>query len=124
MRHATLTGLCLITALALAGGCERTAPSNDLSGRWTDTGGGWGKVAITGNTGTYTDTYGTGPGTFAFQEQPDGTYTGTWGESEQRHGTLSFTVSDAGRTIKGTYKADDDCEINPGSTGPIHWTRP
>jgi len=123
MQHATRIGLGLTALLLLAAGCERTSPPDDLSGPWTDTGGGWGTVAITGNEGTYTDTYGTGPGTFEFQRQPDGSYAGTWRESEQRHGTLSFTVSDARRTIKGTYRADEDCDINPGSTGDIHWTR-
>jgi len=125
MQHATRIGLGLTALLLLAAGCQPGSPPppDNLSAQWEDTGGGWGKITITGNKGTYTDTFGTGPGTFEFQKQPDGSYAGTWGESEKRHGTLSFTVSDAGRTIKGTYKADEDCEIGPGDTGDIHWTR-
>lgn len=60
-------------------------------------------VVIKGNKGTYTNTYGTGPGTFEFNKTGECTYKSYLGESVKRHGTLSFTVSKDGQTIKGTF---------------------
>ncbi len=100
-------------------GCA-TKKDKSLSGEWT---GDWGYVVIKGNKGTYTDTYGTGPGTFEFDKAGEGIYNGIWGESVKRHGTMSFTVSGDSKVISGSSKADDNCKINPGSQGSIHWIR-
>jgi len=98
---------------------ERISKQIDLSGKWS----GWGWVTIQGNRGIYTDTYGPEPGKIIFERIGDNEYSGTWGESDKRHGTLSFTISEDGKKIIGTYTADEDCEINPGSKGAILWVR-
>ncbi len=115
-------GLVLLsTATALCGVAPVVAPPIDLSGVWS--GGGWGVVRIEGNAGTYTDTYGTGPGTFQFEQTGARTYRGAWGESEKRHGEMWFTVMPHGHTIYGLYVADDDCTINPGSQAAFYLTK-
>jgi len=93
----------------------------DLSDKWSGIESGWGWVTIHGNSGTYTGTYGPEPGKFIFERIGDNEYSGTWGESDKRHGTLSFTISEDGKKIIGTYIADEDCEIDPGSKGSILW---
>jgi DNA-binding beta-propeller fold protein YncE len=98
----------------------------DLSGKWSgfESGSDWGWVTIQGNRGTYTDTYGPEPGKLEFHRIGPNAYSGTWGESDKRHGTMSFTVSDDGNKITGTYKADKDVEIDPQyRRGVIYWVR-
>jgi DNA-binding beta-propeller fold protein YncE len=106
---------------------QKFAPAQiDLSGKWSglESGADWGWVTIQGSRGTYTDTYGPGPGKLEFHRTEHDTYSGTWAESDKRHGTMSFTVSDDGNTITGTYAADEDCEIHPEyKKGVVYWVR-
>jgi hypothetical protein len=95
----------------------------DLSERWSGFESGWGWVTIQGNTGTYTGTYGPELGKIIFERIGDNEYSGTWKESDKRHGTMSFTISEDGNKIIGKYTADQDCEIDPGSKGSILWIR-
>lgn len=102
------------------------APPIDLSGKWSgfEAGSDWGWVTIQGNRGTYTDTYGPEPGKLEFRRTGRNAYSGTWGESDKRHGTMSFIVSADGNKITGTYKADKDCTIDPEyNKGVILWVR-
>jgi len=82
---------------------------------------------IKGSEGTYSDTWGPGPGILKFQKTGERSYTGTWCDSAEgevlQQGTMSFTVSEDGKTIAGTWEAGRDCEINPGGKGAIRWTR-
>lgn len=112
-----MVGLCLLNLFIVA-----CSPKSDaLSGEWN--GGDWGTVTIQGKTRAYSNTNGTGPGKMEFKNTRDRTYEGTWGESEKRHGTMRFTISEDGKTIGGNWKADEHCEINPGNQGTILWQR-
>jgi tripartite motif-containing protein 71 len=106
---------------------QKFAPQQiDLSGKWSgfEAGSDWGWVTIQGNRGTYTDTYGPGPGKLEFHRTGRNAYSGTWGESDKRHGIMSFTVSDDGHKIIGTYEADKDVTLDPHyRTGIIYWIR-
>jgi len=116
-----LTLILFVTGSALYAAESTEDRPVDLSGVWS--GAEWGRVVIENNTGTYTDTYGPRPGTFEFHRTGKRTYHGVWGESEQRHGKMWFTVLEDGQTIYGFYVADDDCKIRPGSQGAYFLTR-
>ena len=96
----------------------------DLSGKWSGFESDWGWVTIQGNRGAYTDTYAPQVGKLEFYTNGANTYRGTWGESDKRHGTMSFAVSEDGKKIVGTWTADKDSAIAPEyRTGPILWLR-
>ena len=84
----------------------------------------WGRVVFNPNgTGSYTDTFGTGPGTIAVSRATDRSFAGRWGESEKRFGTLRFTLSPDGRTATGTWTPDPTCTIGDQGEHPLRWTR-
>ena len=90
-------------------------------GAWT--GKDWGQVVFIGEKGTYTDTFGTSPGTIALRKTGERTYEGTWGEYPKRHGTLSLTLSADGQFANGVWKADEDCEIEGSPGRALQWAR-
>jgi hypothetical protein len=93
----------------------------DLTGAWE--GADWGQVTIDGRAGSYTDTYRTGPGRFELRKTGDHTYSGVWGESKARHGTLTLTLSSDGRKLTGTWAPDADVTIGGKEGGPINWVK-
>lgn len=98
-----------------------TAGPLDANGRWS--GSGWGEVVLRGDgTGTYTDTYGTGPGRIEFHAAGGG-YEGRWMESARRFGTLRFAVAEDGRAINGEWTPDPECILGTTTGGAIRWTR-
>lgn len=109
----------LIVAVAVGCGPD----PGDLSGDWDGSSSEWGKVQIRGLAGTYTDTYGPPPGTLTLEKSGPREFRGTWKENEKHGGTLSFTVSEDGRTASGTYKTWDTSPRRPGFEGKVHWTR-
>ncbi len=111
-----------VLMISCSSNVKRARKQVDLSGKWSGFESEWGWVTIQGDRGTYTDTH-ESPGKFTFERIGDNKYSGTWGESDKRHGTMSFAVSEDGKKIFGTYTADEDCEIAPGSKGVILWIR-
>lgn len=100
---------------------ETPAASTDPTGRWS--GPEWGEVALNHDgTGTYSDTYGTGPGRIEFHAAGDG-YDGRWRESDRRFGTMHFTLTPGGREIVGRWAPDPECSIGSMSGGVLHWMR-
>jgi hypothetical protein len=109
--------LCLLICWAI--GCS--SKPDPIWGIWD--GGDWGTVTLQNNTGSYTNTMGTGPGKMDIKNTNGRNYSGTWGESEQRHGTLQLTLSKDGNAVQGTWKADQNCTVNPGNEGTIQWKK-
>jgi hypothetical protein len=99
----------------------RAAGDAGLDGTWT--GADWGTVTFAGGVGSYTDTYGTGPGRLQLERMGDHTYAGVWGESTKRHGTLTVTLSKDASGLTGTWYVDPDCTIGKKGGGPIRWTK-
>jgi hypothetical protein len=94
----------------------------ELVGSWASRD--WGEVVLNADgTGTYTDTFGTGPGRIQLDRTCDRSYTGFWGESNQRSGTLEIILSPDGRTITGTWTPDASSIIGSKTGGAILWTR-
>lgn len=91
-----------------------------LDGKWS--GEAWGNVTFRGYSGTYSSTYGTGPGKIKIINREDGTLFGQWGESDARHGSLQISFED-GDTLIGTWRPDADCTIGGKEGGSIRWTR-
>jgi hypothetical protein len=84
----------------------------------------WGEVVLNADgTGTYTDTFGTGPGRIELAPTCDRSYKGSWGESNQRSGTLVIILSPDGRTITGIWTPDASSTIGSKTGGTILWTR-
>jgi len=94
----------------------------ELAGSWS--GPDWGEVVLNADgTGTYTDTFGTGPGQLRFDRTGDHSYKGTWRESGQRSGTLVFELSPDDETITGAWTPDPSSTIGSKTGGAILWTR-
>jgi len=94
----------------------------ELVGSWSSRD--WGEIVLNADgTGTYTDTFGTGPGRMQFERTGDRSYKGTWWESSQRSGTLVLVLSPDGRTITGTWTPDPRSTIGSKTGGAILWTR-
>lgn len=94
----------------------------ELAGSWS--GRDWGDLVLNDDgTGTYTDTFGTGPGQMQFERTGDRSYKGTWRESEQRSGTMVFELSPDGKTITGAWAPDPSSTIGGRTGGAILWTR-
>jgi hypothetical protein len=104
------------TSAAPAGAADYT----DLTGAWISD---WGGVKIDGNKGSYTDTYGTGPGRLEFTKTGDHAYACNWGESKKRHGTMNVTLSKDGRKLTGKWFVDGDSTIGKKGGGPINWIK-
>lgn len=97
------------------------AADADVTGRWT--GPEWGSVVLNPDgTGTYTDTFGTGPGRIEYRSVADG-YEGRWMESSRRFGTLRFVLAPSGREIIGTWTPDPECTIGTPNGGALRWMR-
>ena len=112
----------ILLTLLLADGCNKrsAADFSELAGDWT----GWGRVTwASDGSGTYTDTYGTGPGTMKLRRTGDRTYEGTWGESAKRHGTMVISLSGDSNQITGTWKPDPDCTIGTRQGGSLTFRR-
>jgi hypothetical protein len=92
----------------------------DLTGGWISD---WGVVKIDGNVGSYSDTYGTGPGRLEFTKTGDHAYSCVWGESKKRHGTMTVTLSSDGRKLTGRWSPDADVTIGGRGGGPINWVK-
>jgi len=94
----------------------------ELMGSWS--GRDWGGVVLNADgTGTYTDTFGSGPGQMRFGRTSDHSYKGTWWESDQRLGTFAFELSLDGQTITGAWTPDPSSTIGSKTGGAILWTR-
>ena len=67
----------------------------ELAGSWS--GRDWGELVLNADgTGTYTDTFGTGPGQVRFDRTGDHSYMGTWRESDLEHHILSSSRAGIG----------------------------
>jgi hypothetical protein len=98
------------------------SPSGVVAGRWS--GDDWGAVVVAPDgSGSYTSTYGTGPGRFQLERVGEHAYVGTWRESSLRFGTLTVSIAPDGRTIAGTWTPDPQCTIGTMTGGLIVWTR-
>src|SRR5205085_7408221 len=105
--------------LASRAGAQGALP---IAGQWAAAD--WGEVTIAADgSGTYTDTYGTGPGRLQIRRTDDGRYEGTWGESSERHGTLVLVLAPDGRTLTGSWTPDPQSTIGTTTGGPIQWSR-
>jgi hypothetical protein len=109
-------------------GSPSTAPTSaaaeeysGLTGQWINDD--WGLVKIDGKSGTYTDTYGGGMGTFEFTQTAERTYTAKWSESKARHGTMKVTLSEDHRKLSGKWDPDPDCTIGQRYGGPVAWIK-
>lgn len=92
-----------------------------LAGRWSGPEWGWVVLNSDGN-GSYTDTYGTGPGRIELHAVGDG-YEGRWVESSRRFGTLRFVLEPNGEAIVGTWAPDPRCTIGTTTGGSLRWSR-
>lgn len=136
-RHlAPLAGASLLSVLAVAchGSAEPSTPSSSsaataapasastpIDGKWV---GNWGDVQIDGETGTYSQTFSGGVGNMNLRHTSDGSYEGTWGESDARHGTMTIELGSDGRSITGQWAPDPDVTVGTKEGGTIEWTRP
>ncbi len=126
-RVSTSALVCLVLAATTPGqgppGDRPVDSITALDGRWE--GAAWGRVTIRNGRGTYTDTFGTGPGTFRIRATGTNRFEGVWGESDRRFGTMAFSLSADGRTVTGTWSASPRCEISAGfPTGAsLAWRR-
>jgi hypothetical protein len=94
----------------------------ELAGSWS--GHDWGELVLNADgNGTYTDTFGTGPGQMRFDGVGDHSYKGTWRESDQRSGTMAFELSSDGQTIAGVWTPDPSSTVGGKAGGVIFWTR-
>lgn len=97
------------------------APTAEAVGEWS--GPEWGRVVLRRDgSGTYTDTYGTGPGRLEFHAAGDG-YEGRWMESPRRFGTLRFALAPDGRVIYGEWRPDPKCTVGTSNGGALAWRR-
>ena len=114
-------GLMLLPApLALL--AEKRSVSFEPFGSWSSPD--WREVVLNADgTGTYTDTFGTGPGRMQFDRTGECPYKGKWWESNQRSGTLVIILSPGGRTITGTWTPDPSSTIGSKTGGAILWSR-
>lgn len=126
MTRVLMVGLFLFAtafaAPALSLAQRSPATLAQLAGTWTSTD--WGDVVLSvDGSGTYASTYGTGPGRMSVHPVGGRRFAGTWGESAQRHGTLTLELSLDGRTITGTWTPDPHCTVGTTTGGTITWTR-
>ena len=111
-----------VLAASPAPGVEQRSTILELAGSWS--GRDWGELVLNADgTGTYTDTFGTGPGQVRFNRTGDHSYKGTWRESDQRWGTLVFELSSDGQTITGAWTPEPSSTIGSAMGGAILWTR-
>ena len=111
----------LVGVLVLAAATPALAQSQ-LAATWTSAD--WGTIELHADgTGSYTSTYGTGPGRIVLSALGGHRYSGRWSESSQRHGTLTLELAADGRTITGTWTPDPNCTIGTQNGGTIAWTR-
>jgi hypothetical protein len=84
----------------------------------------WGDVVIgPDGAGSYSSTYGTGPGRLQLRPVGERRYEGSWGESAQRFGTLVLELSPDGQRITGSWTPDPQSTIGTRTGGSIAWTR-
>jgi hypothetical protein len=117
----TRTKLLGLLCAAVMTGCGPSA--DDLTGAWDGSSSEWGKVDIRGLEGTYTDTYGPPPGTLSLERTGPRAFRGTWKEDARHGGTMTFAVSEDGRTAVGTYKTWESSPRRPGHEGKVLWKR-
>jgi hypothetical protein len=94
-----------------------------LAGSWN--GGDWGEVTITEDggsySGTYSDTFGCGKGSFSFGKTGERTYEGAWHDPDgQHHGTFTLTASADGKSLDLSWNATDGRDLKNQSSS---WTR-
>ena len=108
--------LALLGISLFAVGVVATNPP-DISGNWQ--GGDWGKVALTQAapgqySGTYSDGVGKGPGKIELKwSRIERQFNGTWGEGDDRFGTLSVQLAE--NEIRGALTTDPNSKINPAT---------
>jgi len=112
----------LLASLAVlaAGGCAEAPPPPKLDGEWR--GNDWGQVLFVGLRGSYSSTYGPGPGEIRVTEAAEGAYAGTWGEGERRHGKLKLRF-ESRDVLVGEWSADPTSTIKGQPGGIIRWNR-
>jgi hypothetical protein len=123
-----LATISIVTPVAATLAHAQTSPARSpasrlaVAGRWS--GADWGDVVIGGDgSGSYTSTYGTGPGQLQIRRAGERTYEGTWSESSQRYGALVLELAPDGRTITGAWRPDSQSTIGSRTGGPVVWTR-
>lgn len=106
------------TLSARASGGDATG----IDGEWK--GGYMGEVVLNRGHGTFTARWGEGPGKLTYHATGERSFEGTWWEGEKLQGTLIFTLSGDGRTIKGKWKVDEGYGTGrSGKWGYLRWTR-
>jgi hypothetical protein len=105
-----------------APGADKATARFELLGQWT--GAEWGDVVIAADgSGSYTDTYHTGPGRLRLVRAGDRRYEGTWSESRQRYGTVVLELQPQGNVATGTWTPSQESTIGSRTGGPVSWTR-
>jgi hypothetical protein len=93
-----------------------------LAGRWT--GDEWGDVVVASDgSGSYTDTYHTGPGRLHLVRAGERRYEGTWSESSQRYGTVVLELAPDGEVARGTWTPSQESTIGSMTGGSVLWLR-
>jgi hypothetical protein len=100
--------------------CAACAGQPKFDGDWE--GDDWGTVSFVGTRGSYSSTYGPDRGEIRLQRTEDGSYEGTWGEGERRHGKLKLRF-ESGDVLVGEWTADDDSTLTGSKGGIIRWNR-
>ena len=115
-------------SLGLLGACLLLAgEAPEIAGQWTDAE--WGSVVLKQMTpgeyaGSYTKIAGKAPGRLVLKWTVDAErFDGTWGEGEERFGTL-FLKRD-GNTLYGSCTTDPQSKIEPAAPRPaeVTWSR-
>lgn len=94
----------------------------EIAGAWHGTG--WGDVVLRADgTGSYSDTYSSGPGRLQIHRTGPRTYAGTWGESARRHGVVVLVFEAGGGTLRGAWSPDPECSLGTHTGDALTWTR-
>ncbi len=91
-----------------------------LTGEWN--GRSWGNIVFNGYEGTYTGTYNKKLGWIKLKKESDTSFSGTWGESDERFGSLTVGWEDDNQ-LTGTWQVDPKARKRATNSGRIRWTR-
>ncbi len=86
-------------------------------------GGDWGDVLVDSDLrASYSANCGTGISRMIFRKTGPLTYSGTWGESSRRYGTIDVVVSDNRKSVTGRWEAIEGKTLGSGPSGLVKWT--